>query len=98
MEHKNAWRTYTKEQTEELEALSVRYRAFLDAGKTERECVKAAVRLARASGYVSLEEAVASGKTLAAGDKVYAVFMEKDIALWHILTHTIMAESRNISG
>ena len=84
MEHKNAWRTYTKEQTEELEALSVRYRAFLDAGKTERECVKAAVRLARASGYVSLEEAVASGKTLAAGDKVYAVFMEKDIALFHI--------------
>ncbi len=84
MEHKNAWRTYTKEQTEELEALSVRYKAFLDAGKTERECVKEAVRLARACGYISLEEAAASGKTLAAGDKVYAVFMEKDIALFHI--------------
>lgn len=84
MEHKNAWKTYTKEQMEELEALAVRYRSFLDAGKTERECVKEAVRIARAHGYISLEEAIVSGKTLAAGDKVYASFMEKDIALFHI--------------
>ena len=41
MEHKNAWRTYSDEQVKELEALCGRYKAFLDAGKTERECVKA---------------------------------------------------------
>lgn len=86
MEHKNAWRTYADEQVKELEALSVRYKAFLDAGKTERECVKESVRLAEAQGYKNLEEVMASGKQLTAGDKVYAVCMEKTVALFHIGT------------
>ena len=34
----NVWKTYTDEQVKELEALSGRYKAFLNAGKTEREC------------------------------------------------------------
>jgi aspartyl aminopeptidase len=86
MEHRNAWKTYTEEQLKELEALSVRYRAFLDAGKTERECVKEAVRIADAHGYQNLEDVIASGRQLAAGDKVYSVFMGKAIALFHIGT------------
>ena len=86
MEHRNAWKTYTDAQLQELEALSARYKAFLDAGKTERECVKETVRIAREHGYRSLAEAIGSGEQLQSGDKVYSVYMEKAIALFHIGT------------
>ena len=97
MEHKNAWRTYSDEQVKELEALCGRYKAFLDAGKTERECVKEAVRLAKAQGYKDLKEVIASGKQLTAGDKVYAVCMEKAVALFHIGTE-MLREGMRILG
>ena len=84
MERKNAWTTYSEEQLKELNALTDAYKAFLDAGKTERECVREAVKLAKAQGYVDLEEVKNSGKKLAADDKVCAVYMNKMIALFHI--------------
>ncbi|MCD7842689.1 MAG: hypothetical protein LUG56_09510, partial [Lachnospiraceae bacterium] len=84
MQKENAWNTYTEEQLEELEALAKRYRAFLDAGKTERECVTETVRIVREQGYRSLDEVRAAGSRLQAGDKVYAVGMEKTIALFVI--------------
>ncbi len=84
MERKNAWTTYSEEQQQELEKLTGAYKAFLNAGKTERECVKEAVRLAEAQGYVSLEDAKRAGKKLAAGDKAYAAYMGKTLALFHI--------------
>lgn len=84
MERENVWKSYTPEQVNELEALSGRYKAFLDAGKTERECVDEAVRLACAKGYRSLEEVQKSGETLKAGDKVYATCMNKMLALFLI--------------
>ncbi len=40
--------------------------------KTERECAASAIKLAEAAGYVKLSDAIAAGKTLKAGDKVYA--------------------------
>lgn len=43
------------------------YKAFLDAGKTEREAVIAAIKLAKAKGFVEYE----LGKKYNAGDKVY---------------------------
>lgn len=86
MKKDNVWKTYTGEQLEELNALALRYRAFLDQGKTERECVKEAIRLARADGYRSLEEVMQSGEKLTAGDKVYAVCMNKMLALFLIGT------------
>ncbi len=45
------------------------YKAFLDAGKTERECVKAAVELLEKSGYAPID----FGKKYHPGDKVYFV-------------------------
>ena len=62
----NAWLSYSEEQKAELEALAGRYRKFLDAGKTERECAAEAIRLARAAGYVSLEEVQEAGWKLLA--------------------------------
>lgn len=84
MNQENAWKSYSPEQLEELEALAKRYKAFLDGGKTERECVKEAVSLAREAGYQSLEEVQQSGRKLQAGDKVYAVCMNKMMALFQI--------------
>ncbi|MCD7955151.1 MAG: aminopeptidase 1 [Lachnospiraceae bacterium] len=81
---KNAWSTYTEEQLEELEALSGNYRAFLDAGKTERECVTEITRIAQENGYRSLDEVRKDGGRLQPGDKVYASGMEKTIALFVI--------------
>ena len=80
----NAWLSYSEEQKAELEALAGRYRKFLDAGKTERECAAEAIRLARAAGYVSLEEVQEAGKKLEPGDKVYACGMKKMLVLFQI--------------
>lgn len=84
MKKENVWKTYTPEQLTGLEALAKRYRAFLDAGKTERECVKEGIRLAKAAGYRSLEEVQSQGEKLKAGDKVYASCMGKTLALFQI--------------
>ena len=60
------------------------YIRFLNECKTERECVREAVKQAEAAGYRNLEEVIANGETLKAGDKVYAVCMEKTLALFCI--------------
>lgn len=84
MERRNAWLGYTEAEEKELEELSMAYRHFLDAGKTERECVARIIEEAKAAGYVSLKEKLAKGETLKAGDKVYAAEMKKIIALFQI--------------
>ena len=94
MKRENVWKTYSNEQLQDLEALASRYKAFLDAGKTERECVKEAVRLAREQGYISLEEVQKSGRKLQAGDKVYAVCMNKMMAMFHIGTGSLQEGMR----
>ena len=84
MERENAWKKYDEAALAELEGLSARYRAFLDSGKTERECVKQAVALAEKNGFVILEDAIRGGKKLSAGDKVYSVCMGKSIMLFQL--------------
>lgn len=84
MERRNAWLSYTEAQEQEMEIVACKYREFLDAGKTERECVTRIVEEAEAAGYQSLEAKLAAGETLKAGDKVYTVGMKKIIALFHI--------------
>lgn len=97
MERPNAWKTYTKNQLEELETLNDQYRAFLNVGKTERECVKEIVKQAEAAGYVNFENVLANKQTVKAGDKLYAVCMKKTIALFNIGTKP-MEEGMNILG
>lgn len=84
MERKNAWLTYTEAEEQEMEKVIKAYREFLDAGKTERECVSRIIAEAEAAGYVSLEEKLAKGEKVQAGDKVYAVGMKKIITLFHV--------------
>lgn len=97
MERKDVWLTYTEEQRKELNALSEDYKAFLDKGKTERECVQESVRQAEAAGYVSLDTVIAEKRALHPGDKVYATCMGKAIALFHIGTKPL-EKGMNILG
>lgn len=84
MERRNAWKDYTKKEIRELDKLSKDYRAFLDAGKTERECVVQAVKMAEKAGYRNLQDIIEAEEKLQPGDKVYAVNMKKSIALFQI--------------
>lgn len=81
MERRNAWKTYTSEQLKELDQINDRYKTCLDEGKTERECVRLAVKEIEKKGYRNLKDIKGS---LKAGDKVYAVCMGKSIAMFQI--------------
>ena len=97
MERKNLWETYNDKQLKELEKLSDEYRAFLDNGKTERECIDTIVNMIEDAGYVELEKAIAAGKQLKKGDKVYSVWMNKSIAIYQIGSKPL-TEGMNILG
>ena len=84
MKTEMTWEKYTKTQLEEVDALSKAYRAFLNHGKTERECVKQIVERAKEAGYKELSELIKEGKTCKPGDKVYAVNMEKAVILFRV--------------
>lgn len=93
MKKENLWLAYEAEQLEELEKICIDYREFLDAGKTERECVSEIIRQAEGKGYRDLSAV----EKLVPGDKVYVSWMEKSIALFHIGTDNL-EEGMNILG
>lgn len=84
MERENIWLKFTEAEEREVEKVAKAYRQYLDAGKTERECVAETIRLAEEAGYVSLESKIEKGEKLQKGDKVYVAAMKKIIALFHI--------------
>ena len=84
MDRVNVWKSYSKENLEELDRINTLYKACLDEGKTERECVKVTVRMAEERGYKNLRDITKEGQRLHAGDKVYAVCMDKSVVLFHM--------------
>ncbi len=93
----NIWTTYSEDQLRELQDITDRYKSCLDEGKTERECVELSIRMAREAGYRDLKEVMAAGEGLKTGDKVYAVNMDKMLALFRIGEEPISA-GMNILG
>ncbi len=87
MDRINAWKVYTPEQEAAVSTLAAAYKQFLNNGKTERECVREAVRMAKANGFVELEQT----KSLKAGDRVYSVCMDKAISLFVVGSEPIEA-------
>ena len=67
LKRESAWDVLGAEGKKEIFDFAEGYKAFLDEGKTERECVEAAVKLLKAHGYKNLEKKQA----VKAGDKVY---------------------------
>ena len=97
METKNTWKTYNDEQLKAVDTFADEYRSFLDAGKTERECVDLIVDMAEQQGYQELEKVMKAGGRLKKGDKVYSVCMNKSVAMFRIGERP-MAEGMNILG
>lgn len=81
MERKNVWKSYTAEQLVELNKINDDYKKCLDEGKTERECVHLTVKRLEENGYQNLKNVEGP---LKAGDKVYAVCMDKMVAAFQI--------------
>ncbi len=97
MNNKNAWKTYTEEDINGLERLNASYRKFLSDCKTERECTKEIIRRAEEAGYIDLDTCINEGKTIKSGDKLYAVNMNKSVALFNMGKRPI-SEGMNIIG
>ncbi len=84
MERPNAWKFYSEEELAEVEKTSAEYKTFLNRGKTERECVREAVRMAEENGCLPLESLMSGNKALCPGDRVYVNQMGKAILLFII--------------
>ena len=84
MERRNAWKQYDEAALERVEEFARGYKAYLDAGKTERECTAEAIRLAKEAGYKSLKDLIAAGKPAQPGDKLYLDQMGKALMLFHM--------------
>lgn len=97
MERKNAWLSYSEEERAKLNQVCDDYKAYLSIGKTERECVTEAVRLAEAKGYRRMEDVMKAGETLKEGDRVYRICMNKTLVLFQIGSEPI-ENGMNILG
>ena len=74
---KNVYKDMPDDERRAMLDLCDDYRVFLDNGKTERECIKEAVKLAETNGFVPFE----SKDELKPGDKVYFINRNKNIML-----------------
>ena len=97
MERPNAWKSYHKTELKKLEDCAKEYKAYIDAGKTERECVSITVEALEKAGYMNLEKAVSEKKKLKAGDKVYVNIMNKALLIF-LMGKKPLAEGMNIVG
>jgi len=81
---KNAWLKYDENGKEDIFNFCEGYKDYLSVGKTERECINEAIRLAEEKGYRNLNEIIKNNETLKAGDKVYFNNKDKSLALYLI--------------
>ena len=84
MERFNAWNKYDEDMKKKVFDFADEYRRFISLCKTERECVEEGVRILKAAGYKDLKDVIAADEKLKAGDKVYAVNMNKAIVSFNI--------------
>ena len=94
-EYKNVWGEIDEKETKLVMNFSEGYKAFLDAGKTERECAIEIKRIAEEKGYVDYKTLL--GKELKPGTKVYAMNKDKAICLF-IIGSELIEKGMNIIG
>lgn len=97
MERLNAWNKYDEDMKKKVFDFADEYRRFISLCKTERECVEEGVRILKAAGYKDLKDVIAADEKLKAGDKVYAVNMNKAIVAFNIGENSIES-GMNILG
>ncbi len=90
---KNAWEKYAHNEYKDVMDFNEGYKDFISLGKTERACVRESLKLAREKGFKSIEEY----SSLKAGDKVYVINKDKNIALF-IMGEKPLQEGMRILG
>lgn len=90
---KNGYDTLDEAQLREMEAYCTDYKAFLNAGKTERLSARAAIAAAEAKGFVQYKR----GMALKAGDKVYTCNRSKGLML-AVIGKESLAEGAQIAA
>ncbi len=93
MYQKNIWKGITPEKRQAIFDFNEGYKDFLTVAKTERLAVKEAEKLAKKYGFKNFEEV----KSLKAGDKVYFINRNKNIALY-VIGNKPLTEGLKILG
>ena len=97
MERPNAWKSYSDEELAQVLETGAKYRRFLDAGKTERECAALALSTLAQAGYIPLESAIDAGKPLQPGDRIFVNIMGKAV-LAFLIGKQPLEKGMNIVG
>ena len=92
-DERNGYDVLSASELEKMEAYCTVYKAFLDAGKTERLSARAAIALAEKHGFVAYKR----GMALSAGDKVYTCNRGKGLML-AVIGRRSLAEGAQIAA
>ena len=90
---KNGYDRMPAGEREAMNAYCEGYKAYLDAGKTERECLKESIRLAGEKGF----KPYVRGMALKAGDKIYLNNRDKMLLL-AVIGQKSLAEGAQITA
>ena len=94
----NAWLKYSGAEREKIFDFCEGYKNYLSVGKTERECIHEAIRLAEEKGYRNLADIIKNNEEIKAEDKVYANNKDKTLALYLIGNDSIESGMRIIGS
>lgn len=79
--NKNVYENYTNKRLKLAFDFCEGYKTFLTNAKTERESIIETLKIIEKEGFKNLNEIIKNNKKLKAGDKVYAINMDKAIIL-----------------
>lgn len=80
MYSKNIWKDASQEKVNAIMNFCEEYKHFISVGKTERICVKEALKIAESKGFKNLHDV----KTANVGDKLYLINKNKNIVLFTV--------------
>lgn len=80
MYSKNIWKDASQEKVNAIMNFCEDYKHFISVGKTERICVKEALKIAESKGFRNLHDVKAAN----AGDKLYLINKNKNIILFTV--------------
>lgn len=92
---KTAWEKYKEKEIKKIFDFNEGYKDYISVAKTERECVKEAIKLAQKKGFKNFDKL--KNKKLKSGDKVYMTNKDKNICLYVIGSEPI-EKGLNILG
>jgi aspartyl aminopeptidase len=91
------WKAMDDATREAVFAYGERYKAFLDAGKTERECAQTIIRMAHDNGFVDFADVIKSGQAPASGTKIVYNHKNKAAVLF-VMGERPLEEGMHIIG